>query len=552
MPSGGAQRLHSLRRVPATRFRLLSIALGLLGVAFLAVAAVSTRTAADTYPVADTATTSISTLQAARGSLSVGSYSRFGWNHPGPLLYQVLAGPYELSGRREIALKWTALALNLAWLGGLLVLVARRAPGLAMAIAAALIPLLGREQRLLFSAWNPFVTVLALAFAVAAAADLATGRGWRTRLGPTWLVIALSFCVQAHAGLVVPAAVCVLVTAFGLRRPVAPAGATATAADRVWPAIRPGVLIAAAVAATLWLMPLVAELRERPGNLAAMLTFLSDGSLPRRTWLQAIPGAAYMTIGPYLPFWVLHFNEVPSTLPGWLPGVFGLLIGATAACAIHLHRRGRSYEAAVGVIAGAVSVAVVISAKGIVGPFSDYLLVWATGIGALDIAVVVATLVALLPNVACVPLPGDARGEAFVRGGGLAVAALAAWAVIGGLRLTGKHDEQARDTTLRALSTDLQAYCDRAGISRPLLAFGGDEAWRETAGVVLQFDKADRPIAVEDRALFLVGRAFARTGREDAAFLLMPTAGVPLPADAGPTAWITTRGAFRIVRLRVR
>ncbi|MEO6011733.1 MAG: hypothetical protein ABIU38_27075, partial [Vicinamibacteraceae bacterium] len=88
-------------------------------------------------------------------------------------------------------------------------------------------------------------------------------------------------------------------------------------------------------------------------------------------------------------------------------------------------------------------------------------------------------------------------------------------------------------------------------IARPLLALAGDTAWQEAAGLVLQFDKANRPIAVDDAALFLVGRAFARNGREDAAFLLMPTAGSALPADAGQTEWITTRGVYRIVRLRV-
>jgi hypothetical protein len=186
---------------------------------------------------------------------------------------------------------------------------------------------------------------------------------------------------------------------------------------------------------------------------------------------------------------------------------------------------------------------VVVAAKGVVGPLSDYLLLWATAIGALDIAVLGA---ALIPPAAAM------RATPFVRAGGVAATCLLAWGVVGGVRLTGKHAEQARDTTLRALATDLQAYCDRAGIGRPLLAYGGDEAWREAAGVVLQFDKADRPIAVEDRTIFLVGRAFARTGREDATFLLMPTAGVALPADAGRTEWITTRGAYRIVRLHLR
>jgi hypothetical protein len=370
---------------------------------------------------------------------------------------------------------------------------------------------------------------------VAAAADLATGRGWRTRLGPTWLAVALSFCIQAHAGLIIPAAVCVLAAMVGLWRIGAPAPGPA------WPMVRTGMAIAGFVAAALWLTPLLAELRETRGNLTSMVAFLGDSSLPRRTWPQAIPGAAYMTLGPYLPSWVLHFNEVPATLPGWLPFAFALLVAATGASTWRLHRRGRGYEAAAGAIATATSMAVVVSARGIVGPFSDYLLVWATAIGALDIAIVLA---AVLP-----PWPASARLASFVRAGGLAVVCVAAWGVIGGVRIDGKHAEQARDTTVRALSTDLRDYCDRHGIDRPLLAFAGEAAWREAVGVVLQFAKADRPIAIDEAGVFLVGRSFAGTGREDATFFLMPTTGAALPADAARAEWVTTHGGLRIVRL---
>ena len=252
-----------------------------------------------------------------------------------------------------------------------------------------------------------------------------------------------------------------------------------------------------------------------------------------------------MTVGPYLPFWVLHFNEVPSVLPSWLSGAFALLVVATAACALHVARRGRRYDAAVGAIAAASSVAVVISARGIVGPFSDYLLIWATAIGALDIGIVLATV---FPRWSV-----TARATAFVRSGGLALVCVAAWAVIGATRIDGKHAEQAQDTSVRALSTDLRDYCERHDIARPLLAFAGEAAWREAVGVVLQFDKVDRPIAIDDDGVFLVGRSFARTGGEDATFYLMPTTGAALPADAARTEWITTRGAYRIVRLwRVR
>jgi hypothetical protein len=492
----------------------------------VAVAAFTTARAPETYPVADTATTSLSTLRAIRGDLAVGSYSRFGWNHPGPLLYQALAVPYAASGRREMALKWAALGLNALSLTGLLLVAGRRSTVLALAIALALTPLLWREQRLLFSAWNPFVPVLALGCAVAAAADLAGGAGWRTRSAPALLVAALSFCVQAHAGLVIPAAICALAALVGLRRD----------------ASRPGVALAIAIGLAVWATPLVAELRDRPGNLASMTAFLLDGSLPRGTWGRALPAAAYMTLGPVIPSWVVLYDEVPRVVPAWILPAFALLVAGTGAGALVAHRAGRRFEAAFAAIAAVASLGVVIAARGVVGPLSDYLLLWAPGIGALDLAAVLA---------AVAPARLRARLDARLSPGVLALAVVTAWTVIGGMRLVAKHAEQARDTTVRALASDLQAYCQARGLARPLLGFGGETAWQELAGVVLQFDKIDRPIAVDDAALYLVGRAFARTGREDATFYLMPTTGAGLPPDAGRTDWVTTRGAYRIVRLRV-
>jgi hypothetical protein len=311
--------------------------------------------------------------------------------------------------------------------------------------------------------------------------------------------------------------------------------------EPMWSSVRVGLLIAVAVTALLWATPLVAEWRQRPGNLAAMFSFLTDATLPRNTWARGLEGAAYMTLGPYVPAWVVLYDEVPHHAPAWLPWLFALVVGGVAAAAAHANRRGRTYEAAIAGIAAVASLAVIAAAKGVVGPLSDYLLLWAAGIGALDVAV--------LLNVAA-PSRAAGRSAACVRSGALVVACVAAWGVIGGIRLTGKHAEQALDTTLRALSTDLQAHCDRAGIVRPLLAFGGATAWQEATGLVLQFDKVDRPIAIEDAAVYLVGRSFARTGREDATFYLMPTTGASLPADAARADWITTRGLYRIVRIR--
>ncbi len=488
-----------------------------------AVVARSVASAPDTYPVADTATTSLYALRAAHGELQVGSYSRFGWNHPGPLLYQALALPYVASGRKEIAIKWTALALNLAWLAATLVAVGRRSPRLALCLALALVPLLWREQRLLVFAWNPFAPVLALPCAVALAAGLEA----RSRWALAGVAGALSFCVQSHAGLAVPAAV-VAVAAL-----VIWSGVIRSVGEIWWRA--PALWLAAATILALWATPLADEVAHRPGNLESMVRFLLDPGQPHPTWSRAFAAAGYMTAGPFQPRWEATFVELPAALPAWAAAAFVVQVLAVVSAAWWHGARGQAYDAAFAAIAGAITAITPIAAHGIVGPMSDYLLLWATAIGGLNAAIVASALAARI-RVA----PGVVRP--------LVAATLIGWAVIGGQRLIGKHAEQARDTTLRALAMDLRRYCAERRLERPLVDFD-PESWRELAGLVLQFAKADVPLAVSAPGLYLVGPPFAANGREDARFYLMPTAAT-VPAELGRVEWVTTRGLLRVVRVQ--
>ena len=169
----------------------------------------------------------------------------------------------------------------------------------------------------------------------------------------------------------------------------------------------------------------------------------------------------------------------------------------------------------------------------------DYLLFWVLAVGALSIAVVlIAVLDVWSPKLLAVwPLQ---RSLIFV--------AVVAWMGIGAYRLTWKHGEQARDTTMRALASDLRHYCEVRGISRPLVDFD-PSSWQELAGLVLQFAKSGAPIAVSPRAVQFVGSSFAETHREEARFFLMPVAGELPQSYQGRVEWVGTRGAVRVVRI---
>src|SRR5207245_9506948 len=68
----------------------------------------------------------------------VGPYSRYGWNHPGPLLFYVLALPYRLLGGQPHGLFVGALAHNAAAFTfiGVILLQPGRIPGVATGLDA--------------------------------------------------------------------------------------------------------------------------------------------------------------------------------------------------------------------------------------------------------------------------------------------------------------------------------------------------------------------------------------------------------------------------------
>ena len=509
--------------------RLSRLSLALLGaaaaVALLAAALWSIRHDPETYPWGDAATTSIYTKRSGDGDLLVGAYSRFYWNHPGPLLYQVLAPFYALSGYREISLKWAALLLHVATAGAIVGVARRRSPLLALSLALTLTLLIWREPRLQFSTWNPIVPVLPLLLAAALGAAVAEGS---LTMAPA-LMATLSFVVQSHIGLAVPAAAIVIVT-------VVLALSHARSSDTTASHWRPALAATALTVVVLWAMPVYAELHEPRPNLAAIAEFFHNASYQPPTALATVAILGEQMLGPLLPVW-------PAANPEVAASISPLTVGAPLVAFVFLvaggflaRRAGHAYVGSLALISAAMSLSGLMAIHAIAGEIFDYLILWQAGIGMLDLA----TLAAVAASVW-----GSQRRVSAQ----LVDAILVSWcvgvAVVGAMHLRSKHLADARVTTTRALALDLEHYCDTHAVSRPLLESHGP-AWREGTGVVLQFYKAGRAIAVNDDMVHIVGARFRAVGTETARFYLMDTQD---SAPATETEWVTTRGAWRIVRL---
>jgi hypothetical protein len=194
----------------------------------------------------------------------VGPWSRFDWNHPGPWVFWLLAGPYRLFGVTGILLG--AAAVNLASIAAA-VAVSRGAGRrwmLVVAIGAALL-CGGIGLGGLADPWNPYLVVLPT-FAMAVGA-------WRaidgSRAGALLAVIAGSFAAATHFGSLPLAASMIGVVALAL-------------AWRAWRGPQRSrdartLLWCGLVGLILWLPPLIEQVTSSPGNLRLLASFVLDG-----------------------------------------------------------------------------------------------------------------------------------------------------------------------------------------------------------------------------------------------------------------------------------
>jgi hypothetical protein len=188
--------------------------------ALLLVGAWSLRLRPHTYSIGDEALLEIYTLHAANGTLRVGPYSRFAWNHPGPTYFYLLAPSYALSGYREDGLYLAVLAINVVLLATLLTTaLGGGGPQLAYPLMILLTLYFARPGvgwgwdfgDVLSSSWNPHTPLIPLALLVVLSAAVASGR---IGLLPLAVFVA-SLAAQTHVGFAPVCGVLVL-TGLGL------------------------------------------------------------------------------------------------------------------------------------------------------------------------------------------------------------------------------------------------------------------------------------------------------------------------------------------------
>ena len=291
-----------------------------------------------------------------------GVWSRFGWDHPGPLLFWVLAPFERVLGMRGV-LVGTAV-VNAVALAVALVAARRRGGwplvGIVAVVGAALTVALGTD--LLIEPWSPWIAVLPfLAYLLAA---------WCVSDGDhRWLPVVAglgTFLVQTHVGYLplvigVAAIAVVLGELVFRRRPVLAGGH------------RRSVVVAIGALAVLWLAP-VGEQLFGGGNLGALLSFIFQPAQPTAGWAKAwgVFGTEIGFPGAWLGGGDASVFEVPTSSV-W-PAL--VLTALTAGLAAAAWRRGAASAGRLAALAITATMVGIVATARVTGPMWPYVVRW--------------------------------------------------------------------------------------------------------------------------------------------------------------------------------
>jgi hypothetical protein len=438
-------------------------------------------------PISDHAVIEFNVRDVGQRSVLVGLYSRFGWFHPGPLIFYILAVPYRLLGSRSIGMWVGALAINAAAVVGCLV-VARRRGGTPLLVCAALgltVFMRAAGADFLRDPWTPYVAVLPLLLVVFLAWAVADGTVWAL----PWVVGVATFVVQTHIGfapvalsLVLWSLVVSCVRTFRSRRGRAPSAP-----------LRKPLLVALATAVVLWAPPIYAELFSSDHNMGKIWHYFTNAG-GAAGW-----STAWRVMNVQLgvrPEWVLGVR--PPILGGLTPGANGiavpwLLVFGVGAAVVAVRLRHR----ALGMLLATLLVATaggVYAISAVTGALFQYLVRWTWVIG-LGWAIAVAWAVWLCASRIVARRVPSAR--ALLDGvAAMAVAAVAVLAVVACVTAVDSPGPQRTGQTLIRSVSD-QAIANLSKGSGPVI-FVGTNGGMEEIPIALQLERHGVPVLFSD------------------------------------------------------
>jgi hypothetical protein len=384
--------------------RRVALALALAPFAVSAVAVLVT-VGGHWLPVADHALTEMQVRDVGRHEVLVGLYSRENWNHPGPILFYVLAPFYWLTGGLGVGMSLGALAVNGVSMAGMGVVARRRGGTPLMLLTLVGCALLLRTFGADFARdpWNCFITTLPFGLLILLVWSMWCGEMWALPVGAA----VATFLAQTHIGFVALALPLLAYGAVGAglaarrgrrsARDADPAPEPHGDGDGVTPRRSRTQFVkatraTAVVLGVLWLPPFLEELFRSPGNLISIVYWFADAEDGIHSLTDGLRVMSAQLAA--VPEW-LTVKEAPNALTGQSPYLTAaplplLALPVVAACVV-LWRRNQDGGRAFVLTLGLTYMLGVVAVARTVGPAFEYRLRW-TAIPAMLALVAVARL----------------------------------------------------------------------------------------------------------------------------------------------------------------
>jgi hypothetical protein len=476
-----------------------AVVLGLLPL----VVAVATRAGREWLPIQDLAITDMRVRDVWSTDVPlVGPYSRYLWNHPGPLMFWILALPSAVSGQaawgtlvggvllQAVAVVWAGV---LGWRSG-------RLPTVLVTMLVVVVTYRSIGPLAVLEPWNPHI---ALPWFV-----LFGLYAWRLCLGELrrlpGAVFVATFLVQTHVGyLPLIAAAALVVVACRALDHRQPDVAIEPVSRRTW-------LVTAAVAVVLWAPVVVEQFRSDEGNLTRLWDYFvrGEGTEPSAGLRAALglAGSAFRVPPPWLGGREPHDFGTAALVPG-RPALILIPIALLALGYVGARRaRDREHERLV-LLTAAVFVAGVLALARVTGELIEYLFYWRVPLAA---AVVVCAVIGVADLVReHVSTTRAARWGLT----GVVVAALATVSLSIAVRV-GTADAQVRSFEREVEAVLDQIDLDELRDETVLVRFDGSTLGGLQGGVVDALDREGVEVRVDEDLGFQFGEHRAANARD--------------------------------------
>lgn len=300
----------------------------------------------------------------------VGPYSRYGWNHPGPLLFYAFSPLYRLTGEAPWSMLVVAGLVNGGALAGMIVIAVRRGGrAFALVLSAALgLLVLSIGPALLHDPWNAWITVLPFGLALASAWAAALG----SRRGLIVVASVGSFLVQAHIGFALLIATLWTFSVVGWWRSSAP-----VEQSRGRLSVRARPLLAAGVVLLGCWAPVAVDEVAGSGNVSQVVRYFR-GNGEAATGVRSAVGIAARELDLRAP-WIVGEESIDpdggSVRPRPLLALVVPLSALALAGSIALRQRDRSAVTLLVLVASVAGAGLASTAR-ISGEAYEYLVRW--------------------------------------------------------------------------------------------------------------------------------------------------------------------------------